>query len=131
MGVDLQTIQAWMLVASSSKFYTVSTVLFHKYVGANVAVKNCMSHFLHLSQPRSPWNWLMETRYMPKELVIFFVAFLTVPLYIQWNHFIIFHVNLPTPSHQVPSNFMLDFKKVTSEPLEHCNFIDPQGRSWV
>ena len=33
------------MVASPSKFYTLSTVLFHKYGGANVAVTNCMSHF--------------------------------------------------------------------------------------
>ena len=25
---------------------------------------------------------------------------------------------------------MLVFKNVTSEPLEHCDFVDPQGRSW-
>ena len=34
-----------MVVASPSKFYTVFTVLFHKYGVANVAVTNCMSHF--------------------------------------------------------------------------------------
>ena len=33
------------MFAPTSKFYTVFTVLFHKYVGANVEVKNCMSHF--------------------------------------------------------------------------------------
>ena len=33
------------MVAPLSKFYTVSTVLFHKYGGSNVAVTNCMSHF--------------------------------------------------------------------------------------
>ena len=33
------------MVAPPSKFYTVSTALFHKYGGANVAVTNCMSHF--------------------------------------------------------------------------------------
>ena len=33
------------MVAPPSKFYTVSTVLFHKDGGANVAVTNCMSHF--------------------------------------------------------------------------------------
>ena len=33
------------MVAPPSKFYTVSTVLFHKDRGANVAVKICMSHF--------------------------------------------------------------------------------------
>ena len=45
LGIDLQIIQAWVVVALNSKFYTVSTVLFHKYGGANVAVANCMSHF--------------------------------------------------------------------------------------
>ena len=33
------------MVAPPTKFYTVSTVLFHKDGGANVAVTNCMSHF--------------------------------------------------------------------------------------
>ena len=33
------------MVAPPSKLYTVSTVLFHKYGGANVAVTNCMSRF--------------------------------------------------------------------------------------
>ena len=33
------------MVAPSSKLNTVSTVLFHKDVGANAAVTNCMSHF--------------------------------------------------------------------------------------
>ena len=30
---------------STSKFCTISTVLFHKYGGENVAVTNSMSHF--------------------------------------------------------------------------------------
>ena len=38
----LQTLQAWLVVAPPSKFYTVYTVLFHKDGGDNVAVKNCM-----------------------------------------------------------------------------------------
>ena len=33
------------MVASPTKFYIVSTVLFHKEVGANVEVTNSMSHF--------------------------------------------------------------------------------------
>ena len=33
------------MVSPSSKFYTVSTVLFDKHGGSNVADKNCMSHF--------------------------------------------------------------------------------------
>ena len=68
--------------------------------------------FLCLSQPRSLWNWLMGTRYMPKKLLLFYDPLLTVPLYIQWYKFIVVQIALPTPSHQVPSNFMLVFKSL-------------------
>ena len=47
---------------------------------------------------------------IPKDLGLFYVAFITVPLYIQYYQFIIVQVTLPTPSHQVPYNSMLDFK---------------------
>ena len=26
--------------------------------------------------------------------------------------------------------FYIGIKNITSEPIEHCNFVDPQGRSW-
>ena len=45
LDVDLQMLQARLVVPSPSKFYTVYTVLFHKDEGANVAFTNCMSHF--------------------------------------------------------------------------------------
>ena len=38
-------LQAWLVVAPPSKFYTVSTVLFHKYGGTNVSVTKFMSHY--------------------------------------------------------------------------------------
>ena len=37
------------------------------------------------------------------------------------------------PSNTISSGdlkFYIRFKKVTSEPLEHCDFVDPQGHSW-
>ena len=37
------------------------------------------------------------------------------------------------PSNTIPSdalNFYVVSQKVTSEPLEHCDFVDPQGHSW-
>ena len=49
---------------------------------------------------------------MPKKLGLFYVAFLTSPLYIKWYQFIIFQATLPTPSHKMPSNFMLVFKRL-------------------
>ena len=63
--------------------------------------------FPHLSQPRPLWNWIMKTCEIPKELGLFYVAFLTVWWFIQLEQFVFLQVALPTPSHQVPSNFML------------------------
>ena len=37
------------------------------------------------------------------------------------------------PSNTISSGalkFYIGFKKVTSEPLEHCDFVDPQGNYW-
>ena len=45
LSVDLQMLQDWLVVSPYSKVYTVYTVLFHKYGGENVAVKNWMSNF--------------------------------------------------------------------------------------
>ena len=56
------------MVAPPSKFYTVSNVLFCKYGGANIAVKNWMSNFICLSQTRPLWNWLVEKQDIHKEL---------------------------------------------------------------
>ena len=58
------------------------------------------------------WNWLMKTRDMPKELGLFYVVFLTVQLLIRWDQFNFLQVTLPTTSNQVPSNFMLVFKRL-------------------
>ena len=66
--------------------------------------------FLCLSQLKPLWNWLMETRDIPKELGLLYIASLTIKLYIQWDQFNIVQVTLPTPSHKVPSNFMLVLK---------------------
>ena len=66
MDVELNMLQALLVVAPPSKLYAVSTVLFYKYGGANVAVKISYHTFLCLSQPSPLLNWLMETRYMPK-----------------------------------------------------------------
>ena len=48
---------------------------------------------------------------------LFYVAFLTVPVYIQWDKFIIVQVNLSTPYHHVTSNCMFGFKSLHMNPL--------------
>ena len=74
--------------------------------------------FLCLSPPRLLWNWLMKTQDMPKELGLFYVAFLTVWLYIQLDQFIIVQVTLPTIYNQVPSSFILVLRKL------HLNLLN-------
>ena len=66
----------------------------------------------------------METLDIPKELGLFYVTFLNVPLYIQWDQFIIFQVTLPTPYQQVPSNFMLAFKRLCLNLLNIVYFLN-------
>ena len=86
--------------------------------------------FLCLLQPKPTQNWPIETEEMPKESGLFDIVFLPAPLYIQWYQFIILQITLPIPSHLVPSNVLMVFKKVTYEPLEHCGFDYPQDISW-
>ena len=93
LDAELKIIKALLVVACSSIFYTAFTVLFHKYGVANTAVTNWMSQFLFFPQPRPLRNWLMETWDITKELELFYVALLTVPLYIQWDQFVIVKVN--------------------------------------
>ena len=68
--------------------------------------------FICLSQPSLPWNWIMETRDMPKKLGLFYVYFLIVRLYIHLDQFIIVQVTLPTLYHKVPLNFILVLKRL-------------------
>ena len=112
LEVDLQMLWAWLVVAPPSKIYTVSTVLFRRYGGSNFAVKIACLTFLCFLPLMALWNWLMETRDMTKELILFYIVFLTVPLYIQWYKFIIVQFTLPTSSHPVPSNFMFFLKRL-------------------
>ena len=130
----------WMFTSRCFKLYWWSSLLqyfIHYLLCCFINMEDWMLQskiachtFLCLSQPRSLWNLSMETRYMPKELGLFYVALLTIWLYIQLDQFIIAQVALPTLYHKVPSIFKL-FLKVTYKPLEHCDFVDPQGRSWI
>ena len=60
---------------------------------------------------------------MPKELGLFYVALITFKLYIQRDQFIILQANLQIPSHQMPSNFMLVFKRLHMNLLNILPFL--------
>ena len=76
----------------------------------NISVKNCMSQFSMFLPTKATVklaNWNMGHDQVIGSI---FCRLLTVPLYIQWNQFIIVQVTLTTPPHQVPSNFIPAFK---------------------
>ena len=83
--------------------------------------------FLFLSPPSPLWNWLMETKDMLKGLGLFYVAFLTVWLYIQSDQFIIVQVTLPTQYHQVPSIFILVSRKLHLNLLNIVILLTPRS----
>ena len=125
----------WWFPLLKSFIESLSTVLFHKYGGANVSVTNWMSHFsmfvptkdtVKLSNGNTGHSQGIGIIlcHFPNCSIIYPVG----PVYycpghpsntnIQWDQFIIVHVTLPTPSHQVPSNFMLAFK------ILHLNLLN-------
>ena len=118
------------MVAPISKFYTISTVLFNKYRGVNVAFKNCMSHF-SMSIPTKATDKMANgnTGHAKRMGIILCqfpncsIIYIAVLVYYCPGH----------PSNTISSGaltFYVGFKKVTSEPLENCDFVDLQGCSW-
>ena len=111
-------LQDWLVVSPSIKFYTVSDVLSRKYGGENFAATNSMAHFYMFVPTKATVKLANGNTWHAQVIGIILRCFLTVLLYIWWNQFIIFQVTLPTPSHQVPSNFMLVLKRL------HLNLLN-------
>ena len=109
---------------------TVETVLFNIYIGENVVVTNCMSKFYLFVPTKATVKLVNRNTGHAQGIGIILCLF---P-----NFSIIYLVGLVyyCPGH--PSNtissgslkFYAGFKKVTYEPLEHCDYFDPQGCSW-
>ena len=119
-----------MVVALPSKFYIVSIVLFHKDGGANVAVTNCISHFSMFVPTKATMKLSNGNTGHAQGIGIILCRFTNCsiiypvgPVYYFPGH----------PSNTISSGalkFCIGFKKVTSEPLEHYDFVKPQGCSW-
>ena len=106
-----------MVVAPPSKFYTVSTMLFHKDEGANVAVTNCMSQFSIFVPIKATVKLANGNTGHAQGIGIilcpfpnFSIIYTVGPVYYCPGH----------PSNTISSGalkFYIGFKKVTSEPL--------------
>ena len=104
--------------------------MFHKDGGANVAVTNFMSHFFMVVPTKSTVKLDNGNRRHAQGIGIILCRF---P-----NYFIIYSVG-PVyycsvhPYNTISSGYLkfyAGFQKVTYEPLEHCDFVVPQGHSW-
>ena len=105
-------------------------MLFHKDVGANVAVTNFMTHFSMFVPTKANikfYNGNMGHAQVIGIILYRFpictIKYLVVPVYYFPGH----------PSSTISSgdlNFYVNFQKVSYEPLEHCEFIEPQGHYW-
>ena len=130
LDVDIHMLQNWLVVAPTSKFHTVSTTLFHKYGGANIAVTNCMSQFSMFVPTNSIVklaNGNMEHDQLIGILLCSFIncsiIYPVVSVYYCTGHT---YNNISSGA----LKFYVGFQKFTYEPVEHCDFVDPQGRSW-
>ena len=131
MDVDLYMLQAWLMVAPPSKLYTVSTVLFYKNGGENVAVKICMSHFSMFVPTKATVKlgngntghaqWIgIILCLSPNCSIIYPVR----PVYYCPGH----------PSNTISSGALklyIGFKKVTYKTLKHCDFVERLVCSWI
>ena len=104
--------------------------MFHKYGGENVAVTNCMSHFSMFVPTKTTVKLSNGNTWHAQGIGIVLCRFTKClimypvgPVYYCTYH----------PSNTISSGalkFYVVFQKVTSEPLENFEFVDPQGRSW-
>ena len=105
-------------------------MLFHKDGGANAAVTNCMSYFSMFVLTKATLKLAIgNTGHAQGFGVILchftncLIIYPVIPVYYFPGH----------PSNTISSvavKFYIGFKTFTSEPLEHFDFVDPQGSSW-
>ena len=122
--------QAWLVVAPYSKFYKISTVLFHKYGGENVYVTNFMSHFSMLFPTKSTVKLANGNTGHAQGIGIILcrftncpIIYLVGPVYYCTGH----HYNTISSG---ALKFYAGFQNITTKTLQHCDFVDPQGNSW-
>ena len=126
MDVDIQMLQAWLVVAPTSIFYTLYTVLFHKYWGANVTLTNCISNFSIFFPTKATVKLDNGNAEFSQGIRIILIWF---P-----NCSIIYPVGSVNYFTGCPSNTISSvafkcyaiFQKVTYEPPEHLNFFTPK-----
>ena len=130
LDVDLQMLQAWLVFAPSLKLYIVSTVLFHKYVGANIAVANFMSNFFMSFPTKATVKLSNRNTGRVQVIGIVLCCFPNCPSIYPVVPVYYFPGHLYNTISLGALKFYVGFQKVAYEPLENCDFFDPQDYSW-
>ena len=119
------------MVAPPLKNYKVSIVLFHKDGVANASAKTIISHFSMFVTTNNTIK--LDNGITGNAQVSGIILCLFTNCYIIYPVGTVYYF----PGHpyntisSVALKFYVGFQKVTSEPLEHCDFFYPQGLSWV
>ena len=98
-------------------------VLSNKIVGANVTVTNCMSRLYMFVPTKATVKLYNRNTGHTQRIGVILCCFPNYSLIYPVVPVFIVQVTLPTPSHQVPSNFMLAFKRLNLKLLNIVNFL--------
>ena len=103
-------------------------MLFHEYLGENVGVTNCISQFYISVQIKDSVKLAHGNMGHVQGIWIILCHFTNCP-----NLYAVIPDFTGHPSVIISSGDLkcyFGFQNITSEPLEHCYFIEPQGCSW-
>ena len=131
LDVDINILQSWLVVAPHSKLRIVSTVLFHKYGGANVEVTNYMSHFCMLVPTKATVKLANVNTVHAQGIGILLCRFPNCSIINPVVKFYYFPVHPSNTISSVAIKLYVGFQIFTSEPIEHCGFVGPQGHYWI
>ena len=109
--------------------YIVSTVLFHKYGGANFALTNCMSHFSMFFPTKATVKLSNGNTVYDQIIVIVLCCSPNCSIIYPFGPVYYFPGHSSNTISSGALKFYIIILKVASEPLEHCEFFDPQSGS--
>ena len=106
-------------------------MLFHKYGGANAGVTNFMSQFSMSIATKSNVKLANGNTGHDQGIGIILCKFTNFPMIYP---LVTVYYCTGHPSNTISPRSLkcyVGFQKVTSETIEHCDFVDLQGISWI
>ena len=118
------------MFAPPSKYYTASTVLFHKYGGENVVVTNCMSQFFMFVRTKATVKLTNGNTVHAQVIDIILFSFTNFSIINPVGTVYYFPGHRSNTISSGDLKIYVGLQNVISETLEHNAFVVPKGRSW-